>query len=150
MIQKGLGIVYKTETHRVMKFGLSAIVVIANDIHESIKFYRLLGLNVPDYKEHDTHVDCIQESGFIISLVPEHTVMLHRPNWKGSTGTRVTLQFWCSNQNEVDVTYTRLINEGYRTSELPHDGGWGERYAQVFDPDGNIIALFSVLDMLAL
>lgn len=150
MIRKGLGIVYKTETHREMKFGLNAIVVIANNIHESVKFYRLLGLKVPDYNEYDTHVDCIQDNGFIISLVPEHTVMLHRPKWVGSTGNRVTLQFWCSNQNDVDVTYVKLINEGYNTSEAPHDSGWGERYAQVYDPDGNIVALFSVLDTLSI
>ena len=128
-----------------MKPSLHSVLIIVADIQASIKFYRTLGLDVPDANPDDTHIDCIMEGSVYICLVPEATAKKHRDGWQGSAGNRLTLQFRCETQNDVDVTYTKLINEEYTSSELPHDTPWGERYAQVLDPDGNVIVLFAGL-----
>lgn len=129
-----------------MKSGFSSVVIIASNLQASIKFYRLMGLDIEYDGQEVDHVDCTQDGGCMVSLVPESTVTKHRLGWQARTGNRVVLQFKCANQNDVDVIYTRMVNEGYQTFVQPYDAEWGERFAEIYDPDGNTVALFSVLD----
>lgn len=129
-----------------MKAHLHSVIIIVKDLTASIKFYRLLGLTIPDGLENESHVDCMTDDHHVyVCLVPEATVTLHRKGWTPQTGNTITLQFACENQNAVDVLYTMFINEEYQSSMPPYDTPWGERYAQVLDPDGNTIALFAGL-----
>ena len=43
------------------------------------------------------------------------------------------------------MTYARLIGLGYESYAPPFDAFWGQRYAQVLDPDANVIDLFAGL-----
>jgi uncharacterized glyoxalase superfamily protein PhnB len=45
----------------------------------------------------------------------------------------------------VDATVRTLAQAGYRTATEPWDAFWGQRYAQVFDPDGHKVDLFAPL-----
>ena len=38
-----------------------------------------------------------------------------------------------------------LVAAGYQGGKEPWDAFWGQRYAQVFDPDGNSVDLFAPL-----
>lgn len=130
-----------------MKSRFSSVVLIVSNLQASVKFYRLMGLHINYEGEDVNHVDCMQEGGCMVTLVPEVTVKKHRVGWSASVGNRIALQFNCANQNDVDVLYTKMINEGYQNSVQPYATPWGERYAQLLDPDGNTVAIFSVLDL---
>ena len=44
---------------------------------------------------------------------------------------------------EVDRTYEELVDLGAGGYKGPWDAFWGQRYAQVMDPDGNVVDLFA-------
>jgi len=55
------------------------------------------------------------------------------------------LAFQCSSTGDVDATHARLVEAGFRSKKKPFDAFWGQRYAQVIDPDDNIVDLFAPL-----
>ena len=46
---------------------------------------------------------------------------------------------------EVDAIYKQLVEQGYRSHKEPWDAFWGQRDAQVLDPDSNPVDLFAPL-----
>jgi uncharacterized glyoxalase superfamily protein PhnB len=55
------------------------------------------------------------------------------------------LTFLCNSPAEVDTTYAQLTAQGYAGHKAPYDAFWGQRYAQIEDPDGNVVDLFASL-----
>lgn len=53
--------------------------------------------------------------------------------------------FHCGDSAGVDATYARVTAAGYPGARAPWDAFWGQRYAQVCDPDGNLVDLFAPL-----
>ena len=45
----------------------------------------------------------------------------------------------------MDATFRRLIDAGFTGKTEPYDAFWGQRYADVFDPDRNVVHLFAPL-----
>jgi uncharacterized glyoxalase superfamily protein PhnB len=60
-------------------------------------------------------------------------------------GTRTALAFLCASPTEVDATYAAVLGAGFAGKREPWDAFWGQRYAQVVDPDGNVVDLFAPL-----
>jgi uncharacterized glyoxalase superfamily protein PhnB len=58
-------------------------------------------------------------------------------------GHRIELAFRCESRADVDAVYARLTAAGHRGHREPWDAFWGQRYAIVEDPDGNLISLFA-------
>ena len=58
----------------------------------------------------------------------------------------MSLAFRCDTPAEVDRTYDELIALGYEGHKPPWDAFWGQRYAEVLDPDGNLADLFAPSD----
>ena len=46
---------------------------------------------------------------------------------------------------DVDRVYGDVTTAGHAGHKEPWDAFWGQRYAQVRDPDGNIVDLFASL-----
>ena len=57
----------------------------------------------------------------------------------------MTLAFECADASDVNATYARLVDAGFRSKKEPYDAFWGQRYANVIDPDGNVVDLFAPL-----
>jgi uncharacterized glyoxalase superfamily protein PhnB len=55
------------------------------------------------------------------------------------------LAFLCEDVDAVNAQYDRLVGLGYKSHKAPFDAFWGQRYAQILDPDGNVIDLFAAL-----
>ncbi|MDQ7033970.1 MAG: VOC family protein [Anaerolineae bacterium] len=53
------------------------------------------------------------------------------------------LAFLCDSPKDVDTHFERLKGLGYGVHKAPFDAFWGQRYAQIEDPDGNVIDLFA-------
>jgi uncharacterized glyoxalase superfamily protein PhnB len=54
--------------------------------------------------------------------------------------------FRCQSPDEVDRLYRELTEAGAQRHRDPWDAFWGQRYAQMRDPDGSIVDLFAPLD----
>jgi len=123
---------------------LNAIGVVASDIGRSIRFYRLLGLDVPE-TPGEGHVDAFLPNGVRFMLDSEDVVRSFRPEWTRATGNQVGIALACESPAEVDAVYGRVVEAGFEGEKEPWDAFWGQRYAQLRDPDGVPVDLYAAL-----
>jgi catechol 2,3-dioxygenase-like lactoylglutathione lyase family enzyme len=123
---------------------LNAIGIVASDMGRSIGFYRLVGVDVPETPD-EGHVDTFLPNGVRFMLDSEETVRSFRPDWARETGNQISLAFECASPAEVDETYRRVVEAGFHGEKEPWDAFWGQRYAQVQDPDGVGVDLYAAL-----
>jgi uncharacterized glyoxalase superfamily protein PhnB len=121
-----------------------AIGTVVSELGRAIAFYGELGLEFP--AEAEGHVEAQLPGGLRFMLDTEQMVRSFDPEWQPpSGGHRVGLAFRCDSPGEVDEAYQRLLGAGGSSHKEPWDAPWGMRYAQVKDPDGNVVDLFSDL-----
>jgi catechol 2,3-dioxygenase-like lactoylglutathione lyase family enzyme len=127
---------------------LDVVGVIVSDLHRAIDFYKRLGLRFPadpDPMGHG-HVEAELPGGLRFTLDTEESIRSFDPAWSApSGGHRVAVAFRCESPDEVDRLYHQLATAGAGGQREPWDAFWGQRYAQVRDPDGSIIDLFAPL-----
>jgi uncharacterized glyoxalase superfamily protein PhnB len=123
---------------------LNAIGIVVSDMATSIRFYRLLGLEVPETPD-EGHVEASLPSGVRLMLDSEDTVRSFAPDWARATGNQLSLAFECAGPAEVDDVYGRMVDAGFEGEKEPWDAFWGQRYAQLRDPDGVGIDLYAPL-----
>jgi uncharacterized glyoxalase superfamily protein PhnB len=58
----------------------------------------------------------------------------------------MAIAFLCESPEDVDRVYRELVDTGIRGHKQPWDAFWGQRYAQVTDPDGNVVDVFAPLE----
>jgi catechol 2,3-dioxygenase-like lactoylglutathione lyase family enzyme len=123
---------------------LNAVGIVASDMARSIRFYRLLGIDAP-HTPDEAHIDTFLPSGVRFMLDTEEVVRSFRPDWTRETGNQVALAFECESPAEVDDTYRRAVEAGFHGEKEPWDAFWGQRYAQLQDPDGVGVDLYATL-----
>ncbi|CAN5661949.1 VOC family protein [soil metagenome] len=122
------------------------IGLVVRDMSASLKFYRTLGLAIPDGKDAEPYVDFTTANGYRISWNTAEMVKGIDPSWtEPSGGGRMELAFRCDSPAHVNETFNKLTKAGYHGDKSPWDAFWGQRYAIVVDPDGNHISLFCPL-----
>lgn len=124
---------------------LDAIGIVSSDLHESIRFYRLLGLDFPSDPAGEDHLEAKTSSGLRVMLDALELVRKLVPNYETPRGHRMGLAFHCGDAQGVDAVYAQIVAAGFDSKMPPWDAFWGQRYAQVMDPDGNIVDLFAPL-----
>src|SRR5439155_24310839 len=110
--------------------------------------YRWLGLDIPDDPDPEGHghVEAELPGGLRVAWDTEEMIRGIDPEWRPPEGGhRLALAFRCESPAEVDSLYGELAAAGYRGHKEPWDAFWGQRYAQVLDPDGNSVDLFAPL-----
>ena len=115
------------------------------DMQAALKFYRMLGLAIPEAMEAEDHVEVTSPNGYRIAWDNVELIKGLYPDWVEPVGQRMALAFKCDNPAEVDATFARLTAAGYQARQAPWDAFWGQRYAVVVDPDGNGVDLFAPL-----
>ena len=123
---------------------LNATGIVVSDMARSIHFYRLLGLNVPETPA-EGHVDTFLPNGVRFMLDSEEVVKSFRPDWTRATGNQLSLAFECSSPDEVNELYASVVAAGFHGEKEPWDAFWGQRYAQLADPDGVPVDLYAAL-----
>ena len=123
---------------------LAAIGMVTRDMTEAVRFYRLLGIDVPD--PEGPHLDATLASGLRLMWDTEELVKQLHDVWVEPTGHRTALAFECASPAEVDELYRRIVGQGFRGGHEPWDADWGQRYAWVYDPDGNQVDIFAALE----
>jgi uncharacterized glyoxalase superfamily protein PhnB len=124
---------------------LNAIGIVTSDMARSIRFYRMLGLDVPDTPE-EGHIDASLPNGIRLMLDSEEVIHSFHDDWSRKTGNQLSLALECSSPGEVDEVYTRVVGAGFHGEREPWDAFWGQRYAQLSDPDGVPVDLYAALE----
>lgn len=128
---------------------LDVIGVIVSDMDRAVRFYRRLGLEFPDDPDPEGHghVETTLPGGLRLALDTEETIRSFDPDWSPpSSGHRMSIAFRCDSPADVDSVYRELVAAGAEGRLEPWDAFWGQRYAQLKDPDGNVVDLFSPRD----
>ena len=122
---------------------LNAIGIVASDLRRSIAFYRLLGVDLP--ADGEGHIEATLPNGTRLMLDEESVIKSFRPDWTRETGNQLALAFECASPAEVDELYGNVKAAGFDAEKEPWDAFWGQRYAQLRDPDGVPVDLFAPL-----
>jgi uncharacterized glyoxalase superfamily protein PhnB len=122
---------------------LNAIGIVSANLQASIAFYRLLGVDFPE--DGEGHVETTLPSGVRFMLDAQEVVESFRPDWTRETGNQLALAFECASPAEVDEHYEQMTAAGFVGEKEPWDAFWGQRYAQLRDPDGVQVDLFAQL-----
>ena len=122
-------------------------------MEQSIAFYRLLGLAIPESAIWRTstgthHVEVRMPSGFELELDSQALAKVYNAGWRPASdaGSRTVMSFHLADAAAVDETHRRLSAAGHATAQPPYYTFWGSRYAIVVDPDGNHVGLMSPPD----
>jgi len=125
------------------RFDLIGLVV--SDMAASVAFYRRLGLEFPEGAEAEAHVEAPLAGGLRFALDTEEVIRSFDPDWRRPDHGHHAGAFLCDDAAEVDRLHAELVGAGYASYKEPWDAFWGQRYAQVRDPDGHIVDLFAPL-----
>ncbi len=103
---------------------LNAVGIVVSDMARSIRFYRLVGLDVPEAPD-EGHVDTFLPNDVRFMLDTEDVVRSFRPEWTRETGNQLGLAFECASPGEVDDVYARVTAAGFHGEKEPWDAFWG-------------------------
>jgi len=130
---------------------LAKINVVAKNYEATLKFYRLLGLEIPEPMEQPAgtlHAEATNPRGSDFALDNVALARIYNSGWRTEQGdcSSVVLTAYVSSRDEVDTRYKSLVAAGYRSRQPPYDAFWGARFAIVCDPEGNDVGLMSPID----
>jgi uncharacterized glyoxalase superfamily protein PhnB len=123
---------------------LNAIGIVSTDMGRSLRFYRQLGLDVPD-EAGEGHVNIDLPGGLRLMIDTEEVIQRFRPDWNRTIGNQLGLAFDCETTSQVDEIYARMTGAGFHGEKAPWDASWGQRYAQLRDPDGVPVDLYATI-----
>jgi uncharacterized glyoxalase superfamily protein PhnB len=123
---------------------LDAIGIICADMAKARRFYGMLGLKFPDIDED--HIEATAPNGLRVMLDKLELMKKLDPEWVPPVGWRMGLAFRCDSPDDVNETFARIVQAGFQSKDTaPYDAFWGQRYASLFDPDGNVVDIFAEL-----
>jgi catechol 2,3-dioxygenase-like lactoylglutathione lyase family enzyme len=124
---------------------LDLIGIVVEDMARSLAFYRQLGLDVPTEADNKPHAQLALAGGIRVAWDTLEEVRSFDPEFRKPDGSGIGLAFLLDTPADVDATYDRLVAAGYHGHKAPWDAFWGQRYAQIRDPDGYDVSLFAAL-----
>jgi uncharacterized glyoxalase superfamily protein PhnB len=125
---------------------LDVFGIVVSDMARSVAFYRRLGLEFPEGAENEPHVEAPLRGGMRYALDTEEVMRAFDPGWTRPSGGHATGgAFRCESPDDVDRVFAELIDAGATSHKEPWDAFWGQRYAQLADPDGTVIDLYAQL-----
>jgi catechol 2,3-dioxygenase-like lactoylglutathione lyase family enzyme len=130
---------------------LDQINIVSANMRESIAFYRLLGVDVPEpplsKSGEPFHVNGdAGDTG--LDLDSDSFARVWNAAWrdKSDLGGRVVIGFGLESREAVDEVYEKLTRAGHKGLQPPWDAFWGARYAIVEDPNAIAVGLMSPRD----
>ncbi|GED69635.1 glyoxylase [Brevibacillus reuszeri] len=124
-----------------MRVKLDMVGIVVADMKKALDFYRLLGLEIPESANEDHHVE-VAGDGVRLAFDTIEIAKSVYGGWEAASGHRIELAFACDDVDSLNELYATLTAHGYEGHKEPWDAVWGQRYAIVKDPDGNLISLF--------
>ena len=131
---------------------LDQVNVIVSDMDAALRFYRLLGVEIPNVFANwppgsgAAHANGHSDEGASLDLDNLEMARLWNPDRPASGGSGAVIGFKLPSRDAVDDTWAKLTGAGYTSRQEPFDAFFGARYAIVADPDGNDVGLMSPVD----
>ena len=128
---------------------LDAVGIVVSDLGRAVGFYRLLGAPFPEGGDDSGHghAEAQLEGGLRLLLDTEEGIRSFDPGWRRGTGSPgASVAFRCASPAAVDELYSQALGAGGYGHKEPWDAFWGQRYAQLRDPDGNAVDLYADLE----
>jgi catechol 2,3-dioxygenase-like lactoylglutathione lyase family enzyme len=122
---------------------LDLIGIVTQDMKTSLAFYRHI-FTIPDGLDNEGHVEITLENGLRFAWDTVAVMQSFEPHY--TFAPKQVAAFLCDDAADVDRKYHELIAKGGPGAKEPWDAFWGQRYALVADPDGNILDLFAPLN----
>ena len=122
---------------------LDLVGIVVRDMAASLAFYRRLGFELPAEMDSEGHVEVTLPGGLRFAWDTLEVIHRFDPNYQLHSGHAGA--YLCDSPAAVDAKYLELTQAGYTSHKAPWDAFWGQRYAQVRDPDGHTIDLFAEL-----
>ncbi len=122
---------------------LNMIGIIVEDMPRALAFYRKLGLDIPESQDSEGHVEITLEGGIRLAWDTIEVIKMFNDDWPSPSGHRLGMAFLCDSCDGVDELYQTMMDAGYESHKEPWDAFWGQRYAVIKDPDGNLVDLFA-------
>lgn len=127
---------------------LDAVGIVVTDLARAVRFYRLLGAPFAagaEDSEHG-HAEATLDGGLRLMMDSEDEMRKFDPSWRrGSGSPAAALAFRCESAKAVDDAFAKALSAGGHPHKEPWDAFWGQRYAQLRDPDGNGVDLYADL-----
>ncbi len=123
---------------------INAVGVASKNLKETIKFYTILGLEFPEYKEGEKHIESVNNTcaklmfddvNFVKEMIGKFPVPSNHSNFAIQYDTPA----------ELNKVVKELEKQNFKIVKAPWDAFWGQRYAIVSDPDGYLVDLYSYL-----
>ena len=140
---------------------LNAFGILCADVAASLEFYRLLGVEFPEYEPEVGHYSAELGGGIRLMLDSHEVARSFIEDFVVPTGNDLmTLAVEFDTPAQVDTAFAGIraagglpalagfagiVAAGYRPIPDPFDAFWGQRYATVSDPDGNQVDLYAQL-----
>lgn len=121
---------------------LNAIGIVVSDPAQTIRFYNLLGVEF-GAPAGDGHTEALLPNGTRLMLDTEEIIRSFDAGWQRTDGNQLSLAFECATPAEVDEIYARVTGAGFHGEKEPWDAFWGQRYAQLRDPDGVPVDIYA-------
>jgi uncharacterized glyoxalase superfamily protein PhnB len=126
------------------------INLIVRDMHESLDFYRRVGIDFPEdavwRTDSGAHHAGARAGGDVSFQLDSHRMAkAYNAGFAAERG-RVMVGVGLESREAVDALWHELIAEGVQGLQPPSDAFWGARLAIVEDPDGNPVSLSSPVD----
>ena len=140
---------FKTERRplrrvRRMTPRLDVIGIVSSDLGRTIDFYSRLGLEFPADAASQPHVEVALPGGLRVAFDTVETIRSFDPSGPRRPVATDRARRSCSTARPRSTRCTpEMIAAGYDGHLEPWDAFWGQRYAVVFDPDGNTVDLFA-------
>jgi uncharacterized glyoxalase superfamily protein PhnB len=127
-----------------------ALDLACRDVEQTVAFYRLAGIDIPDDTIWRTesgahHVSdvALGEMGLSFNSV---ALTQHFHAGYEAAATPTIIGFRVPSRDAVDEIHARLVAAGHPSRQEPYDAFWGSRYAIVADPDGRDVSFMSPRD----
>ncbi|GAB2512242.1 VOC family protein [Paramicrobacterium agarici] len=121
-----------------MSHSVVQVNLIVSDLTRTREFYRHLGwelLAMGDRAARFSGDDLV-----VAFHLPEFVQAWDRA-YSGGCGGSTVIDVDCDSPDDVDATFTSLVEAGATVRQPPNDTFFACRYAVVADPDGNLVGL---------
>lgn len=115
------------------------------DMTIALEFYALLGFEPSRAGADFAHIDI--PGGGSLEFGTYGLTKGYDRSWTEPTGSGTNaLQFAVASRDAVDELFALITDAGHVGRLPPFDAFWGSRYAEVCDPDGNVLGFHSPAD----
>jgi len=122
---------------------LRGLHLFVRDVGASVAFYRRCGL---EFESVSAEFARAAGDRAALEIGSHRLTRAYDPAFEPAAGGSTALQIGLPSREAVDAMFEELTAAGHPGHLPPFDAYWGSRYAEVRDPDGNIVGFQSPRD----